>query len=152
MAERDGSGTGFLGRVEFQVKSPMQSSPIVRLIILATAIFSVLGFALSPAQAEDSEYALRIQVKDQGRTADGKTDNQPVPGVEITVTDSAGLIVDTGATDTEGVVIISVPARADYTVTLNEETLPSGKTLDSKTPAVQNVLTDSFVTKTKVVT
>jgi hypothetical protein len=68
----------------------MQSSPIVRLIILATAIFSVLGFALSPAQAEDSEYALRIQVKDQGRTADGKTDNQPVPGVEITVTDSAG--------------------------------------------------------------
>jgi len=91
-------------------------------------------------------------VKDQGRTADGKTDNQPVPGVEITVTDSAGLVVDTGATDTEGVLIISVPARADYTVTLNEETLPSGKTLDSKTPAVQNVLTDSFVTKTKVVT
>ena len=44
MAERDGSGTGFLGRVEFQVKSSMQSSPIVRLIILATAIFSVLGF------------------------------------------------------------------------------------------------------------
>ena len=152
MAERVGSGTGFLGRVEFQVKSPIQSSPIVRLIILATAIFSVLGFALSPAQAEDSEYALRIQVKDQGRTADGKTDNQPVPGVEITVTDSAGSVVDTGATDTEGVLIISVPARADYTVTLNEETLPSGKTLDSKTPAVQNVLTDSFVTKTKVVT
>jgi branched-chain amino acid transport system permease protein len=49
-------------------------------------------------------------------------------------------------------VIISVPTRADYTVSLNEETLPSGKTLDSKTPAVQNVLTDSFVTKTKVVT
>ena len=152
MAERDGSGSGFLGRVEFQVKSSMQSSPIVRLIILATAIFSVLGFALSPAQAEDSEYALRIQVKDQGRTPGGKTDNQPVPGVEITVTDSAGLVVDTGATDTEGVLIISVPARADYTVTLNEETLPSGKALDSKTPAVQKVLTDSFVTKTKVVT
>ena len=54
MAVQDGFGTGFLGRVEFQVKSPMQSSPIVRLIILATAIFSVLGFALSPAQAEDS--------------------------------------------------------------------------------------------------
>jgi branched-chain amino acid transport system permease protein len=130
----------------------MQSSPIVRLIILATAIFSVLGFALSPAQAEDSEYALRIQVKDQGRTADGKTDNQPVPGVEITVTDSAGLVVETGVTDAEGVVIISVPTRADYTVSLNEETLPSGEQLDAKTPAIQNVLTDSFVTKTKVVT
>ena len=94
----------------------MKSSPIARLLILATAIFSVLGFALSPAQAEDSEYALRIQVKDQGRTADGKTDNQPVPGVEITVTDSTGSVVETGVTDAEGIVIISVPTRADYTV------------------------------------
>jgi branched-chain amino acid transport system permease protein len=130
----------------------MQSSPIVRLIILATAIFSVLGFALSPAQAEDSEYALRIQVKDQVRTSEGKTDNQPVPGVEITVTDSSGSVVETGVTDADGVVIISVPTRADYTVSLNEETLPSGEQLDAKTPAVQNVLTDSFITKTKVIT
>jgi neutral amino acid transport system permease protein len=130
----------------------MKSSPIARLLILATAIFSVLGFALSPAQAEDSEYALRIQVKDQGRTADGKTDNQPVPGVEITVTDSTGSVVETGVTDAEGIVIISVPTRADYTVSLNEVTLPSGEQLDAKTPAIQNVLTDSFVTKTKVVT
>jgi branched-chain amino acid transport system permease protein len=130
----------------------MQSSPIVRLIILATAIFSVLGFALSPAQAEDSEYALRIQVKDQVRTSDGKTDNQPVPGVEVTVTDSSGIVVETGTTDAEGVLIISVPTRADYTVSLNEATLPSGEKLDSRTPATQNVLTDSFVTKTKVIT
>ena len=130
----------------------MKSSPIARLLILATAIFSVLGFALSQAQAEDSEYALRIQVKDQGRTADGKTDNQPVPGVEITVTDSTGSVVETGVTDAEGIVIISVPTRADYTVSLNEATLPSGEQLDAKTPAIQNVLTDSFVTKTKVVT
>jgi branched-chain amino acid transport system permease protein len=152
MAERDGSGRGFLGRVEFQVKSLRQSSPFVRLFILATAIFSVLGFALSPAQAEDSEYALRIQVKDQVRTSDGKTDNQPVPGVEVTVTDSSGIVVETGTTDAEGVLIISVPTRADYTVTLNEATLPSGEKLDSRTPAIQNVLTDSFVTKTKVIT
>jgi branched-chain amino acid transport system permease protein len=152
MAERNGSGTGILGRVVFQVKSPRQSSPFVRLFILATAIFSVLGFALSPAQAEDSEYALRIQVKDQVRTSEGKTDNQPVPGVEITVTDSTGSVVETGVTDAEGIVIIAVPTRADYTVSLNEETLPSGEQLDAKTPAVQNVLTDSFITKTKVLT
>jgi branched-chain amino acid transport system permease protein len=130
----------------------MQSSPLTRLLILAVAIFSVLGFALSPAKAEDSEYALRIQVKDQVRTSDGKTDNQPVAGVEVTVTDSTGSVVETGVTDAEGVLIISVPARADYTVSLNEDTLPSGEQLDSKTPAVQNVLTDSFVTKTKVIT
>ena len=130
----------------------MQSSPIVRLLILATAIFSVLGFALSPVKAEDSEDALRIQVKDQVRTSDGKTDNQPVSGVEITVTDSTGSVVETAVTDAEGIVIISVPTRADYTVSLNEESLPPGEKLDAKTPAVQNVLTDSFVTKTKVIT
>ena len=152
MAVQDGFGTGFLGRVEFQVKSSLRSSPLIRLFILAAAIFSVFGFALSPAQAEDSEYALRIQVKDQGRTADGKTDNQPVPGVEVTVTDSSGIVVETGTTDAEGVLIISVPTRADYTVSLNEATLPSGEKLDSRTPATQNVLTDSFVTKTKVIT
>ena len=152
MAVQDGFGTGFLGRVEFQVKSSLRSSPLIRLFILAAAIFSVLGFALSPAQAEDSEYALRIQVRDQVRTSDGKTDNQPVPGVEVTVTDSSGLVVETGTTDAEGVLIISVPTRADYTVSLNEATLPSGEKLDSRTPATQNVLTDSFVTKTKVIT
>ena len=152
MAVQDGFGTGFLGRVVFQVKSSLRSSPLIRLFILAAAIFSVLGFALSPAQAEDSEYALRIQVKDQVRTSDGKTDNQPVPGVEVTVTDSTGLVVETGTTDAEGVLIISVPTRADYTVSLNEATLPSGEKLDSRTPAIQNVLTDSFVTKTKVIT
>jgi branched-chain amino acid transport system permease protein len=37
-------------------------------------------------------------------------------------------------------------------VSLNEATLPSGEKLDSRTPATQNVLTDSFVTKTKVIT
>jgi len=152
MAVQDGFGTGFLGRVVFQVKSSLRSSPLIRLFILAAAIFSVLGFALSPAQAEDSEYALRIQVKDQVRTSDGKTDNQPVPGVEVTVTDSSGIVVETGTTDAEGVLIISVPTRADYTVSLNEATLPSGEKLDSRTPAIQNVLTDSFVTKTKVIT
>ena len=152
MAVQDGFGKGFLGRVVFQVKSSLRSSPLIRLFILAAAIFSVLGFALSPAQAEDSEYALRIQVKDQVRTSDGKTDNQPVPGVEVTVTDSSGLVVETGTTDAEGVLIISVPTRADYTVSLNEATLPSGEKLDSRTPAIQNVLTDSFVTKTKVIT
>jgi branched-chain amino acid transport system permease protein len=152
MAVQDGFGTGFLGRVEFQVKSSLRSSPLIRLFILAAAIFSVFGFALSPAQAEDSEYALRIQVKDQVRTSDGKTDNQPVPGVEVTVTDSSGIVVETGTTDAEGVLIISVPTRADYTVSLNEATLPSGEKLDSRTPATQNVLTDSFVTKTKVIT
>ena len=116
------------------------------------ALGSVLGFSFGNAKAADDGYSIRTQVRDQVRSDDGKADNQPLSGVEITVTDANGEIVGVGLTDAQGVVIVSVPSRADYIVSLNEQTLPSGKKLDAKTPAVQNILTDSFVTKTKVVT
>ncbi len=123
-----------------------------RLFVALIALGSVLGFSFGTAKAAEDGYSIRAQVRDQVRTADGKADNQPLSGVEITVTDANGEIVGVALTDAEGVVIVSVPSRADYTVSLNEETLPSGEKLDAKTPAVQNILTDSFITKTKVVT
>ena len=149
------------GRVELHVNpKKIRSSTAVsrparffgRLMVFAVALLAVLGFGLAAAGAEDDGYALRVQVKDQVRTPDGKTDNQPVPGVAVSVTDSTGLEVGSGITDEEGVVIVPVPSRSDYTITLDESTLPAGTKLDARTPAVQNVLTDSFVTKTKVVT
>ena len=45
MAAQVGSGTGFLGRVEFQVKSSAKKSPFIRVLVLLSAIFAVLGFA-----------------------------------------------------------------------------------------------------------
>ena len=149
------------GRVELHVNPiKIRSSAAVsrparffgRLMVFAVALLAVLGFGLAAAGAEDDGYALRVQVKDQVRTPDGKTDNQPVPGVAVSVTDSTGLEVGSGITDEEGVLIVPVPSRSDYTITLDESTLPAGTKLDARTPAVQNVLTDSFVTKTKVIT
>jgi branched-chain amino acid transport system permease protein len=123
-----------------------------RCFVVLIALGSVLGFSFGTAKAAEDGYSIRTQVRDQVRTTDGKADNQPLPGVEITVTDASGEIVGVGITDADGVVIVSVPSRADYTVSLNEETLPTGKKLDARTTAVQKILTDSFITKTKVVT
>lgn len=121
--------------------------------ILALMFLSVLGsfFASMTDTAHAAEYALRIQVKEQSRDASGKTDNQPVAGVSISVTDANGVEVGTGETDESGVVVIPVPEKADYTITLDESTLPDGESLDPKTPAVQQVVADSFITNTKVI-
>ncbi|MFN5605827.1 MAG: ABC transporter permease subunit, partial [Actinomycetes bacterium] len=114
---------------------------------------SVLGsfFASMTNTAHAADYALRIQVKEQSRDASGKTDNQPVAGVSISVTDANGVEVGAGETDESGVVVIPVPDKADYTITLDESTLPDGQSLDAKSSPVQTVSKDSFVTTTKII-
>lgn len=120
-------------------------------VLLGGLLSGFLGLAMFQSPAKAADYALRIQVKEQSRDANGKTDNQPVAGVTVTVTDADGNEVATGETDEEGVALIPVPDRGDYTVTLDESTLPDGQTLDAKSPAVQNVTKDSFVTTTKII-
>ena len=120
-------------------------------VLLGGLLSGFLGLAMFHSPAKAADYALRIQVKEQSRDANGKTDNQPVAGVTVTVTDADGNEVGTGETDEEGVALVPVPDRGDYTVTLDESTLPDGQTLDAKSPAVQNVTKDSFVTTTKII-
>lgn len=120
-------------------------------VLLGGLLSGFLGLAMFHSPAKAADYALRIQVKEQSRDANGKADNQPVAGVTVTVTDADGNEVGTGETDEEGVALIPVPDRGDYTVTLDESTLPDGQTLDAKSPAVQNVTKDSFVTTTKII-
>lgn len=120
-------------------------------VLLGGLLSGFLGLAMFHSPAKAADYALRIQVKEQSRDANGKADNQPVVGVTVTVTDADGNEVGTGETDEEGVALIPVPDRGDYTVTLDESTLPDGQTLDAKSPAVQNVTKDSFVTTTKII-
>ena len=121
--------------------------------LLIALFVSVFGLALASmsAPAHAADYALRVQVKEQARDESGKTDNRPIAGVAISVTDSSGVEVGAGVTDDEGIVVIPVPGKADYTVTLDESTLPDGESLDEKTPAVQQIPADSFITNTKVV-
>jgi len=120
-------------------------------VLLGGLLSGFLGLAMFQSPAKAADYILRVQVKEQSRDANGKTDNQPVSGVSVTVTDADGNEIGVGETDEEGVALIPVPDRGDYTVTLDESTLPDGQTLDAKSPAVQTVTKDSFVTTTKII-
>ena len=105
----------------------------------------------TPAHAQDDGLMIRAQVRDQQRDAAGRADNQPVAGVTITVVDADGNEVASGVTDAEGVVLLDVPARADYVVRLDEETLPDGLGIAANSLAEQTVTQDSFTTNTKIV-
>jgi neutral amino acid transport system permease protein len=118
------------------------------LVGLLVALVAMAGF--SPAASAEGE-AIRVQVKDQQRDATGKTDNQPVVGVTVTVVDASGAEVGTGVTDDKGIALIPVPEKADYTVRIDESTLPDGLALSAESPAEQTVTGDSFVTATKIV-
>jgi len=118
------------------------------LVGLLVAIVTMAG--LSSAASAEGE-AIRVQVKDQQRDAAGKTDNQPVVGVKVTVLDASGAEVGTAVTDAKGVALIPVPGKADYTVRIDESTLPDGLELSAESPAEQTVAGDSFVTATKIV-
>jgi branched-chain amino acid transport system permease protein len=120
-------------------------------VLLGGLLSGFLGLAMFQSPAKAADYILRVQVKEQSRDANGKTDNQPVSGVSVTVTDADGNEIGVGETDEEGVALIPVPDRGDYTVTLDESTLPDGQTLDAKSPAVQTITKDSFVTTTKII-
>ena len=136
--------------VDQQVNRSAVSHRFVRWLGAVVAALSVLAFGASSASADDG-YQIRIQVKEQFRDATGKTDNQPVAGVTITVTDAGGVEIGRAETDDKGVAVIPVPAKADYTVTLDEDTLPDGQTLSTASAAVQQVTKDSFITSTKVI-
>ena len=118
------------------------------LVVVLSAVF-LTGLWSSPASAED--VAIRVQVKEQNRDESGKVDNQPVVGVEVVVSDADGVEVGRGVTGDDGVVVIPVPARGDYSVELIEESLPEDQSLSAQTSAVQSISGESFVTSTKTI-
>lgn len=118
------------------------------LVVVLSAVF-LAGLWSSPASAED--VAIRIQVKEQNRDESGKVDNQPVVGVEVVVSDADGVEVGRGVTGDDGVVVIPVPARGDYSVELIEDSLPEDQSLSAQTSAVQSISGESFVTSTKTI-
>ncbi len=121
---------------------------LVGLLVALGALVAMAGFA-SPAAAEGE--TIQIQVKDQKRDAAGKTDNQPVAGVSITVLDANGVEIATVVTDDKGVAIVPVPGRGEYVVRLDESTLPDGLELSAENPAEQLITEPSFVTSKKIV-
>jgi len=122
-----------------------------RCLVLFLAIGAVLSFSLGSAHASDDGYSIRVQVRQQQRDEAGKTDNQPIPSVTVFVTGTDGVEIGRLVTDAAGIAIFELPHKGDYTVTIDESTLPDGQKLDAGTSSSQNLLSDSFVTKTKVV-
>jgi branched-chain amino acid transport system permease protein len=123
---------------------------VVARVILGLLAFCGVLAAAGVAHAQD-DVAIQVQVRDQQRDTQGRADNQPLPGVSVTVVDGGGTEIGTLVTDADGVALFPVPGRADYTVRLDESTLPEGKELSADTPAEQEILTDQFITSKKIV-
>jgi len=105
---------------------------------------AVLGLFAAPAHAADITIKVRVQnqVKDEKT---GKNVKEPIEGVKIVITGADGAVVAEGITGDDGIAAIVVPEKADYTVTLDESTLPEGFALTDGTP--ERVITgDNFVT------
>lgn len=107
---------------------------------------TVLGVLAPPAHAED--LAIKVRVQNQVKDATtGKTKKEPIAGVKVQVVDATGAAVGEGTTDAKGLATIPVPTKADYTVKLDESTLPEGLAL-SEGGAERAVKGDAFVTST----
>jgi neutral amino acid transport system permease protein len=119
---------------------------------LLVGLMAAIGVWLTAGVAHAQDVTIQVQVRDQQRDAGGSADNVPVPGVSITVLDATGAEVGAGVTDENGIAAIPVPGRADYTVQLDEETLPDDLELAGGASAEQTVLTDSFITARRIVT
>lgn len=120
------------------------------LLVLVMSVLGALGF-VGAALAQDSGASIRVQVRDQQRDDQGRPDNQPVTGVTIVLADGNGVELQRLTTDEQGVALFPVGARADYVITLLEETLPDGQTLASGTSVEQRIAGDSFTTSTRTV-
>ena len=116
-------------------------------VVGALIMFSAPGVA----NAADSENSIIVSVQDQANI-NGVSEKKPVTGVKVSVSNSAGLAIGEGVTDSAGLATIPVPAKDDYVVTLDVASLPSGVTLVEGTKTVVNILKDSFTTNSKRVT
>ncbi|HZI44318.1 MAG TPA: hypothetical protein VFD53_03795, partial [Ilumatobacter sp.] len=109
--------------------------------LLARLLLGMLAFcgvmAAADAAHAQEDISIQVQVRDQQRDAQGRADNQPLPGISVTVLDASGTEIATLVTDAEGIALFPVPGRADYTVRLDESTLPEDKELSAETPAEQ---------------
>lgn len=117
---------------------------IRHLVAVLVAFVAMAAAFWTPAQAA-ADPTIKVQVKDQV-VENGKSVKVPLPGIGATVTDADGNVIGEGVTDESGVFVVVLPARADYTVTLDESTLPEGKALTAQTPPVREITAEQFRT------
>lgn len=128
----------------------MPNRAFLRLLVLVMSVASVLGF-VGAASAQSDGATIRVQVREQQRDAQGRPDNQPVPGVTVVLSDAGGNELQRGETDDRGVVAFEVADRLDFVVTLVEESLPEDQQISSGTSLEQRLPAESFTTSTRTV-
>jgi len=102
-----------------------EGGPLIRRLLRCVgAAGAIVLLCASPSGAqEDSEELLRGFVRNEIEE-DGEVTRVPVEGVEITVVDAAGNEVTTVTTDADGAFETELPEPGDYTLRLNQDTLP----------------------------
>lgn len=120
------------------------ASPRKRLGLLATAIGLVVAALLVPSAPAGAEITTPEGVKGfvRNETANeaGEVVREPVPGVKITVTGTGGAAGGEAVTDAEGNYEISLPGGpGEYTIALDESTLPDGVSPAADAPSERTV-------------
>ncbi len=96
---------------------------IIALVVAALGILGTVAVVATPAQAEGESI--------QGTLRD--LQGAPVAGVTITVTNDGGF-EGSSETDADGVWAVEVPEPGEYSVLLDEDTLPDGTTPPTVNP------------------
>lgn len=127
------------------------------LILLAAAGAILFGAATThgasaaapPTPVTCEQFAVQAKFNDQTTDDAGDEVTVPLEGVGVTLTDAAGAVVGEAVSDAKGNAKICVPAKADYTLTVQTDTLPEDKALRSAETAQISV--DKFLTNTTTV-
>lgn len=109
----------------------MQLGRAVALLALTVAV-AFGGSDSVGAQATCEGPGVRARVQSQTRE-EGRAVRVPIADVEIVVTDPGGAPVGRASTDDTGSALICLPSRGDYTVTLQQDTLPDGVEINGQT-------------------
>jgi len=99
---------------------------LIRRLLCSLAAIGVVILATPSGGAsaqDDSEELLRGNVRNEVEV-DGEVDRVPVEGVQLTVLDATGAEVGVVTSDVEGRFELELPGPGDYTVRLDEGTLP----------------------------
>lgn len=121
-------------------------SRLWHIMIGVLGALTLFGSLASPASAADA--AIKARVQNQVVDDTGRSRREPVPGVTITVVDDDGNEVASGVTDDKGEVVLVVGRRGNYTILLDESTLPEDFGLSANTPAERRITEDEFRTDT----
>lgn len=115
------------------IPSPASAAPTVAASPVASAPAALSGVVASGVvvtEAEDDEhpFSFTVRVRHEG---------EPVPGARIIVEGNG--FNGEGTTDESGVVRIGVPERAEYTITLDEESLPEGIAVEGEASTQRSI-------------